>query len=155
MASNATSSPAVSLIEISRVLEETARLVRQHAGGLQVDSSAQPISASKVRAVIEVRWLRRRFLGFEASDATWSMMLELYAAQLEGRSLSQTRLGIAAGVPQTTAHQVIKRMAEAGLFERQGDADDRRLIRIELSPDAAKRIGAYLTATHEIAGLAA
>lgn len=148
--------PPVSLIEISRVLEETARLVRQHAGEAPVDlDDAESISASQVRAIIEVRWLRRRYLGFEASDATWSMILELYAAQLEGRDVSQTRLGVAAGVPQTTALQVTRRMLEAGIFTRHDDLRDKRLSRIALSSDSANRIGAYLIATRGLAGLAA
>jgi DNA-binding MarR family transcriptional regulator len=74
------------------------------------------------------------------------MMLELFAARLEGRSVSQTRLGIAAAVPQTSALHVTRRMLERGVFTSAADPDDKRLVLIGLSDEAVERIGAYLAA---------
>jgi hypothetical protein len=160
MAANADQSPAASLLEISRVLEETARLVRQHAGAAleapqQQWLGGEELSAADVRAIISVRQMRRRCLGVEASDAAWSMMLELCAARLEGRSLSQTRLAVAAGVAQTTALQATRRLLDAGVFTKAPDPDDKRLLLIGLSDDAGDRMRSYLTATLGMAGLAA
>ena len=76
------------------------------------------VTAADVRAIIALRWLRRRYLGFDPGEAAWSMMLELYAARLEDLSMSQTRLGIAAGVPQTTALRETRRMLDGGVFSQ-------------------------------------
>lgn len=85
--------PPVSLMEISRVLEETARLLRQHA-----DAEGEPLrevawhssgTPAGVRAIIAARWLRREFLGAEIGEAEWSLMLELYAARLEGAAFTR------------------------------------------------------------------
>jgi hypothetical protein len=155
MGSDPGHTPPVSLLEIGRVLEEASRLVRQHAG--EPDEPAEQMeaaTAAHVRTIIAFRSLRRRYLGFDPADAAWSMMLELYAAQLEGRSLSQTRLGTAAGVPQTTALQVIRRLLDAGIFTKEADPDDKRILVIGLSGPAADRMRAYLVATHGLAGLA-
>lgn len=155
MSSDPGLSPPISLLEISRVLEEASRLVRQHAG--EPDEAAEHVAAgtaAHVRAIIAFRSLRRRYLGFDPADAAWSLMLELDAAQLEGRSLNQTRLSIAAGVPQSTALQVIRRLLDVGIFTKEADPDDKRLLLIGLSGAAAKRMRAYLVATHGMAGLA-
>ena len=94
-----------SLLAISRVLEETARML--HDWALAEDpplrrptDKPMPVTASTVRTIIAARWLRREFLGFDAGDPEWSLMLELYAARLEGREIHQTGLSVAAGVPR-------------------------------------------------------
>ncbi|MGZ8420585.1 MAG: hypothetical protein ACXWU3_14040 [Allosphingosinicella sp.] len=68
--------PPVSLIEISRVLEETARLLRQHAEvegepGRKFAPHSTGTPAG-VRAIIAARWLRREFLGAASSSAPMS-----------------------------------------------------------------------------------
>ena len=145
----------VSLLEISRVLEETARLVRDYARGedaaLRHPDPHLPIDARRVRAIIAARWLRREFLGFDADEAEWSLMLELYAARLEGRRVHQTRLGVAAGLPQTTVLRATRRLIRSRLFASQDDPDDKRMLLITLSDSAADRIRAYLAAASRIA----
>jgi hypothetical protein len=154
MARHRGGSPPVSLLEISRVLEETARLLREHArlggeNGVVVRRQDTP-TATEVRAIIAARWLRREYLGFDAADPVWSMMLELYASRLEGRSVSQTWLGVAAGVPETSAVHITRRMLAEGIFTRKSDPADRRKLLIGLSDTAAKRLQDYLVATRSL-----
>ena len=145
----------VSLLEISRVLEETARLVRDYAHCEDVPRREVephlPIDARRVRAIIATRWLRREFLGFDADEAEWSLMLELYAARLEGRRVHQTRLGVAAGLAQSTALRATRRLIKAGVFAARDDPGDKRMLLIALSDPAADRIRAYLVAASRIA----
>jgi DNA-binding MarR family transcriptional regulator len=145
----------VSLAEISRVLEETARLVGQHA---QAEGApprpAEPrslLSAHDIRAIIAARWLRREFLGAELGEAEWSLILELYAAHLEGRRIHQTGLAVSAGVPQTTALNATRRLIGCGFFLAEPDPRDKRRLLIALSDVAVERIRAYLTAASRIA----
>jgi DNA-binding MarR family transcriptional regulator len=144
-----------SLLAISRVLEETARML--HDWALADDpplrrpaDKPMPVTASTVRTIIAARWLRRDFLGFDAGDPEWSLMLELYAARLEGREVHQTGLSVAAGVPQSTALQATRRLVEAGLFATRPDPRDARKLLVALTAPAAARIHSHLTAALEI-----
>ncbi|HEX8469339.1 MAG TPA: winged helix DNA-binding protein [Allosphingosinicella sp.] len=144
-----------SLLAISRVLEETARML--HDWALAEDpplrrptDKPMPVTASLVRTLFAARWLRRDFLGFDAGDPEWSLMLELYAARLEGRQVHQAGLSVAAGVPQSTALQATRRLVEAGLFTTKPDPRDGRKLLVALTAPATARIHSYLTAALEI-----
>lgn len=142
--------PVASLLEISRVLEETASIVRRHASagraGENASGRGELITAALVRSVIAGRRLRRDHFPSISGDPAWSMMLELYAAQLEGRRVSQTLLGTLAGVAETTALRLTKTLLRKGTFTSHDDPDDRRLIMLGLSEETATRMRAYLTA---------
>jgi DNA-binding MarR family transcriptional regulator len=108
---------------------------------------AAPVDPQLVRQAIRARRMRDDFLGpnlFE--DPAWDMLLDLYAARLEGRRVSVSSLCIAAAVAPTTALRWITRMTEAGLFERQPDPSDRRRAFMALSPRAAAGMDAYMAA---------
>ncbi|MEO7827000.1 MAG: hypothetical protein ABIR60_07655, partial [Allosphingosinicella sp.] len=67
-----------SLLAISRVLEETARML--HDWALADDPPlrrpAEPpmmVTASLVRTIIAARWLRRDFLGVDVGEPEWSL----------------------------------------------------------------------------------
>lgn len=144
--------PVAGLGEIARVLDETARLLRRHPAVLaEVRAGSPPRiglapTPAMVRAVIETRRWRGDWLGVGRGDPAWSMMLELYAARLEGRRVTQTRLGAAAGVAETTALRLTRRFVAEGLFTRAPDPDDARALLIGLSDATAERVGAYLAA---------
>ena len=149
---------AASLIEISRVLEETARLVREHVPGSEDVVEREPrsgreVSALEVRAILSLRSLRRKYLGFEASDAGFSLMLELYAARLEGKPVERSRLGIESGLPQARALTVARRLSESGVIVARSDVrgDDEGLL--SLSENAVERMRGYLAAAQRLASL--
>ena len=157
MAADREDSHPVGLFEISRVLEETARLVREHPAAadelaLRSDRfSPDAAAARRVRVILALRRLRRQYVGLEASDAAWTLMLELYAAHLEGRRLHQRALAVAARMPETTALQATRRLLRAGIVRGAGDPADKRLLLLSLSDLAARRIRAYLTETEIMA----
>lgn len=69
-----------SLLAISRILEETARML--HDWALAEDPPLRrpadppmPVTAATVRSIIAARWLRRDFLGVEVGESEWSLML--------------------------------------------------------------------------------
>jgi DNA-binding MarR family transcriptional regulator len=109
-----------------------------------------PVTAAMVRSIIVARWLRRDFLGFDVGDPEWGLMLELYAARLEGRQVHQTGLSAAAGVPQSTALHPTRRLVEAGIFATKPDPRDGRKLLVALTAPAAERIRSYLAAALEI-----
>jgi hypothetical protein len=144
-----------SLLAISRVLEETARML--HDWALADDpplrrptDKRMPVIASTVRTIIAARWLRREYLGFDVGDSDWSLMLELYSARLEGRQVHQT--GASPSPPESPEHRPASHppLVEAGLFSTRPDPRDGRKLLVALTAPAAERIRSYLTAALEI-----
>jgi DNA-binding MarR family transcriptional regulator len=70
-------------------------------------------------------------------------LLDLYAANLEGKSVSVSSLCIAAAVPPTTALRWIATMTEHGALLRTQDPNDARRVFIGLSEDSEARLTAY------------
>ena len=100
-----------------------------------------------LRQAIRGRRMRDAFFGqnlFE--DPAWDMLLDLYAAHLEGARVSVSSLCIAAAVAPTTALRWIGKLTEAELFERQPDPDDRRRAFMALTTKALGGMDAYLAA---------
>ena len=112
------------------------------------------VTPQEVRRVIQLRQSRSRFFGqfigeglFE--DPAWDMLLDLFAAELEGNRVSVSSLCIAAGVAPTTALRWIARMTDMGLFVRHPDPVDRRRAFMTLSPRASEAMRAYLVAARK------
>ena len=77
------------------------------------------------------------------ADPAWDMMLDLAAAQAEGKSVSITSLCVASGVPNTTALRWIGSMVETGLLERVDDTCDKRRAYVRLSEPTARAMARY------------
>jgi DNA-binding MarR family transcriptional regulator len=111
---------------------------------------AAPATAADIRKMIRGRRLRDQFFAeglFE--DPAWDMLLDLYAAELEGAQVSVSSLCIAAAVAPTTALRWIGRMSDAGLFVRRPDPFDRRRAFLGLSAEARAKMERYLAALRQ------
>lgn len=107
-------------------------------------ASASPVRATDIRNVIRSRRLRdQHFARGLFEDPAWDMLLDLYAAELEGTRVSVSSLCIAAAVAPTTALRWINRMTEAKLFDRRPDPFDRRRVFLGLSADARDKMDRY------------
>jgi hypothetical protein len=147
--------------EVARIAELLARLANRGDGGgnevgdwhLQFGFAppATEIDPAAIRQTIRGRRMRDGFFGenlFE--DPAWDMLLDLYAAHLEGGRVSVSSLCIAAAVAPTTALRWIGKMTELELFERQPDPADRRRAFMALSPRALKGMGGYIAAVRRM-----
>jgi DNA-binding MarR family transcriptional regulator len=106
--------------------------------------SANAPTAAKVREMIKLRRLRdQHFPPYLFADPAWDILLDLYAANLEGKSVSVSSLCIAAAVPPTTALRWITTMTEHGALVRKQDPQDARRVFIGLSPDSEERLSNY------------
>tara|TARA_Y100000815_G_scaffold221801_1_gene208165 strand:- start:564 stop:1586 length:1023 start_codon:yes stop_codon:yes gene_type:complete len=147
--------------EVARIADTLVRLTRGaepdvgaislreppsgYRGPDQGNGHAVDIKAEEIRAVIRARRMRGQFFGDELfADPAWDMLLDLFAAELEGRRVSVSSLCIAAAVPPTTALRWIGGMHDAGLFERHADPDDRRRAYIALSGKGRDQMRAYV-----------
>jgi hypothetical protein len=109
----------------------------------------EPVAApsAPVRRLLRQRRMREQFFPTDLfADPAWDMLLDLYAARLEGHMVAVSSLCIAAAVPATTALRWIKTMTDSGLFERQADPRDGRRIFIALAPAAADAMDRYFSA---------
>jgi DNA-binding MarR family transcriptional regulator len=103
--------------------------------------------SAAVRRMLRQRRMREQFFPADLfADPAWDMLLDLYAAQLEGQPVAVSSLCIAAAVPATTALRWIKTMTDAGIFERQADPRDGRRIFIGLAGPAAQAMDRYFAA---------
>ncbi len=143
--------------EVARIAETLAGLAdeggrgavgeRRRRWGAPPGDVALAVSAEDVRAAIRARRLRDQLFGagwFE--DPAWDVLLDLFAAELEGTDVSVSSLCIAAAVAPTTALRWIARMEEAALIERRPDPRDRRRMFTGLSADARALMRRYWAA---------
>ncbi|QXT34225.1 hypothetical protein KV697_10255 [Sphingomonas sanguinis] len=149
--------------EVARIAEALAKLSVQededrHGGVSDRHQSfhaapprAQPGDAELIRRMIRARRLRDGFFeGGLFEEPAWDMLLDLYAAHLEGVRVSVSSLCIAAAVAPTTALRWIGKMTEAGLFARQPDPLDRRRAFMVLTERALEGMRGYLNALRRL-----
>ena len=122
--------------------------VRDRTPGYRGEPTAEPDPDPRaIRATIRARRLRDQHFASELfADPAWDMLLDLYAARLEGRRVSVSSLCIAASVPPTTALRWIGTMHDAELFGREPDPTDRRRAHITLTDRAAAAMRGYFGA---------
>jgi hypothetical protein len=109
------------------------------------------VDAGQVRAIIRARRLREQYFGPELfADPAWDILLDLFAARLERRSVAVSSLCIAAAVPPTTALRWIKTLTDLGLLIRTADPQDGRRVYIELAQKTAEAVEDYLIAAQRI-----
>jgi len=141
--------------EVARLAEVLSQLaanppggVRDRTPGYRGEPTAEPDPDPRaIRATIRARRLRDQHFASELfADPAWDMLLDLYAARLEGRRVSVSSLCIAASVPPTTALRWIGTMHDAELFGREPDPTDRRRAHITLTDRAAAAMRGYFGA---------
>lgn len=70
--------------------------------------------------------------GFAVSPA-WDMMLDLYQAKIQGKTISVTSACIGGACPSTTGLRWLQALETMQLIDRGPDAEDKRRIVIELT----------------------
>lgn len=118
--------------EVSRVRNALSRAARV---------GHEPITGSFVRSIIRARRTRSHFLdGDLFADPAWDMLLDLFAARLEGCRVSVSSLCGAADVPPTTALRWISGLQARGYVRRVPDEQDARRIFVELTDATAEKM---------------
>ncbi len=79
---------------------------------------------------------RATYLGDKlGADMAWNMLLDLFAASEEGRSVCVSSLCIASGGPPTTALRHLHKMNDMALVRRAADQHDGRRIWVETTEE--------------------
>jgi len=150
--------------EVARIAEALAALGRKigpsgdavddRRGSYDSGPGVDMVDPFAIRQAIRARRLRDGFFPtglFE--DPAWDMLLDLFAAELEGNRVSVSSLCIAAAVAPTTALRWIGKLTEAALLQRVPDPHDKRRAFMALTDRARTAMRAYLGAISR-AGLA-
>jgi hypothetical protein len=102
--------------------------------------------ARRIRLYLAARRRRDELLGHKwFADPAWDLLLDLLAARHEERRISISSACIAAAVPPTTALRWIGALVDAGAALRVEDPADRRRAYVEIAPDIAARLDAWVT----------
>jgi hypothetical protein len=109
-------------------------------------AQASLISPALIREAIKLRRLRDSYFQADLfADPAWDILLDLFAARLEGISVSVSSLCIAAAVPATTALRWVTGMTTSGILLRRHDPKDARRVFIELSNETAAQMTTYFS----------
>ncbi len=135
---------AGTLGNIGRELQRVNRTLRRLAA--EPGRARPQINGVSVRAILAARRMRDDCFGPDVGDLAWTLLLEAYAARLEGRLSVMTGLGAPAGIARSTAHRWAAWLLDRGLLTRHADPEDERIVLIGVSDDAAENIRAYLAA---------
>lgn len=141
-----------SLQELSIILTRCAEFSRCLTGlptaeaGRQLGSAQvamnQPLYMA--RQIYRARRDRDRFFPDLMADPAWDLLLDLFIAGEEDRSVSVSSACIAAAVPPTTALRWINVLEKQGLIARKDDPQDGRKAYLSLSLSARANITEWL-----------
>jgi DNA-binding MarR family transcriptional regulator len=133
--------------EVSRIAGTLARLSGE-PDAVERGNSGKPeaveISPKLVNAIIRARRLRSQFFADGLfADPAWDILLDLFQAELLIQRVAVSTLGLAAGVPATTALRWITTLVDRGLIVRRPDPLDGRRVFIELAPETSSALRRY------------
>lgn len=79
------------------------------------------------------------------ADPSWDLLLDLFIADIEGRSVSVSSACVAAAVPATTALRHVCHLVDKGLLVRSPHPEDRRCTYIGLTGEAKAQMMEYFS----------
>jgi len=104
------------------------------------------IAYSDVRSVIAARRLRDEYFWPSMNEATWTLLLELFARRLEGERLDVNGLSSATDLPVDTALHWVDWLAGRGILFRSACEEEEKIALIDLTDSGADQMAAYLLA---------
>jgi DNA-binding MarR family transcriptional regulator len=111
------------------------------------DDDASALTVARALVALQDRRMRSFRPGLFA-DPAWDMLLDLYIARADGRSICVGSLSIASRVPAATAHRWIKELEAGGEIVRRPDPLDGRRILIEITDAACRAMTGALLDLH-------
>ena len=137
--------------ELGRVLDRFEVKPRTQRESIKPGRESNPERISRVKSAIQARAKRAQHFPVELfADPAWSILLELYLADLEQRRTTISCLCVGAEVPGTTALRWITALVERGLIVRHPDRLDRRRVYVELSSDSLQAMTDYFEQNYPI-----
>lgn len=111
------------------------------------DRSRDEVPANTLQMVEAlIRSRRQRLEFFEKDlffDPAWSIMLDLFRAELKEQRISVSSVCYGSGVPETTALRYVRTLEERGYIDRVQDTSDKRRVFLKLTPVASAKLLGY------------
>lgn len=102
--------------------------------------AAPPLTLARARRAFAARRRRQQVFGNRADifgEPAWDMLLDLYIALHEGRSVTVSNACLSSGAATTTGLRWVATLAERGLVERIPDPKDGRRYFVRLTAEAS------------------
>lgn len=117
-------------------LAQTERSAATHLQGLDIDFAAQAALSNLYRAANATR---KHFSAtvLKESDLTWTSFVVLWVVWMQ-EGIETRQAAAEAAITKATLTGVIKTLEGRGLVRREGDAVDRRLVHLLLTPAGEK-----------------
>jgi DNA-binding MarR family transcriptional regulator len=107
------------------------------------------LALAVARALLALQTSRGKAIGVQMfSDPAWDMLLDLFVAAGERRTVCVSSLCLAANIPVSTAHRWVQALARAGAITRREDPLDRRRVFVELPTSVVAAIESELLLHH-------
>lgn len=113
----------------------------------QIPLSDRERLTEAARHVYRARRLRARAFGDESlfGEPAWDLLLDLFIAESDGKSLSVTAACIGAAVPTSTALRWIVILESRGLVRRENDPADARRVFLHLTSEGYAKMNRYFS----------
>lgn len=130
---------------LSNLMDGTLPSFGRPAAAAEAAAAEEAVTVEFIRDLLRKEARRRSLLNGQLfGDCTWSVLLDLLAAKLDGADVSVSSACIASGAPTTTALRLVNRLVGEGILQRIPDAQDRRRDFLRLSPGVEAPLLAYL-----------
>jgi FixJ family two-component response regulator len=135
---------------LSQELQRISRLISpadaKPGARLGVFSTAKTADPVFIRRLLREENKRRQIgNGLLFGDPSWSMLLDLLIAKMEGRKVAVSSACIASGAPTSTAMRLINRLVSESILMRIPDANDGRRDFLAIDPAIEKPLITYLS----------
>ena len=116
--------------------------------GLVGATPQPPMTSRLIHMLCETRRERSKFLPAKLlGEPGWDILLHLYAAHLDGKRVSITRLTRYSGIAATTVLRWLKILGDEGLLQRSEDPFDMRRVFVSLTRSGEEALGRYFADT--------
>jgi DNA-binding MarR family transcriptional regulator len=127
--------------DIRRSAEHLAQILKLNGLTDRLSRHADEAKAASLRHVLQIRVIRDRLFGEDIFfDPSWSILLDLYQRELEGRRVMVSDACAASGVPSTTGLRWLRVLENRNFVERMQDPTDRRRVFVALTPMAREKM---------------
>jgi DNA-binding MarR family transcriptional regulator len=140
-ATNSVTSMSAAVSSIRRSAEHLSQMLTLNGLPDRLAHKTSDAKAESLRHVSQIRNVRNQLFGDDIFfDPSWSILLDLYQRELEGRRVMVSDACAASGVPATTGLRWLKMLEKRGYVVRTQDPTDRRRVFVALTPEASERM---------------
>ena len=122
-------------------LDDRGMALSEYQDGLAEALAEDEVTVRLARHLYKLRRRREASFGAELfSEPAWDILLHLFVAAAEYRTVSVSAACDGAAAPPTTALRKLRQLEEARLIVRVGDPGDARRSYVRLSPKALRKM---------------